>query len=104
TMPRTGAAVSADIGNAAGAMSNRRTTPNEKLGMCIRMLASERDGEVIAAARAVVRTLESVGQDIHALAERMEKPNRSSLTDAEMRKLYDAGYEAGVQAVESKYH
>jgi hypothetical protein len=66
--------------------------------------ACERDGEVVAAARALVRTLESVGQDIHALAERMEKPNGSSLTDAEMRKLYDAGYEAGVQAVESKYH
>jgi hypothetical protein len=32
------------------------------------MLASERDGEVVAAARAIVRTLKAAGADIHVLA------------------------------------
>jgi hypothetical protein len=82
-------------------MSNRRTTPEQKLGTFIRLLASERDGEVVAAARAIVRTLKSTGADIHTLAERVENANGGKLSEAEMRKLYDAGYEAGVRAVES---
>jgi hypothetical protein len=36
------------------------------------MLASDRDGEVVAAARAIRRTLESEKLDIHALAETIE--------------------------------
>ena len=39
-----------------------------KLGKMIRMLASDCDGDVIAAARAIKRTLRSEGLDIHALA------------------------------------
>ena len=47
--------------------------------------------------------LKSAGSDIHALAERIEKPNGNSLTEAEMKKLYDAGYAAGVQAAENRH-
>jgi hypothetical protein len=47
--------------------------------------------------------LKGVGTDIHAFAERIAKPN-GGLTEAEMRKLYDAGYEAGVRAAENKQH
>jgi hypothetical protein len=81
-----------------------RTPLEQKLGTFIRMLASERDGEVVAAARAIVRTLKAAGADIHVLAERVETANGSNykLTDAEMRKLYDAGYDAGVRAAEAK--
>src|SRR6516164_6167834 len=50
-----------------------------------------------------LRMLKGAGTDIHAFAERIAKPN-GGLTDAEMRKLYDAGYEAGVRAVENKQH
>ena len=85
-------------------MSPRRTPLEQKLGTFIRMLASERDGEVVAAARAIVRTLKGAGADIHVLAERVEKANGSELTEAEMRKLYDAGYDAGVRAAEAKQH
>jgi hypothetical protein len=53
-------------------MSAGRTTPDQKLGTFIRLLASERDGEVVAAARAIVRTLKANGGDIHALAERVK--------------------------------
>src|SRR6516164_11837307 len=68
-----------------------------KLAACIRVLASDKDGDVITAARGLVRMLKGAGTDIHAFAERIAKPN-GGLTDAEMRKLYDAGYEAGVEA------
>lgn len=68
------------------------------------MLASERDGEVVAAAHAVVRVLKSTGKDIHALAEHTERMNGGGLSEAEMKKIYDAGYDAGVRAVENKQH
>jgi hypothetical protein len=83
-------------------MSAGRTTPEQKLGTFIRLLASEQDGEALAAARAIVRTLKSTGADIHTLAERVENVNGGKLTDTEMRKLYDAGFQAGMLAVESR--
>jgi hypothetical protein len=76
----------------------------DKLGKMIRMLGSDRDGDVIAAARAIKRTLRSEGLDIHALADGIEKPNGSALSEAEMRKLCDAGYDAGLRAAEDKHH
>jgi hypothetical protein len=85
-------------------MSAGRTPTDQKLGTFIRLLASERDGEVVAAARAIVRTLKSRGADIHSLAERVEGANGGALTDAEMKKLYDAGYQDGVRAAENKMH
>jgi hypothetical protein len=81
-----------------------RTTPDQRLGTLIRLLASEQDGEALAAARAIVRTLKSTGADIHVLAERVETANGGKLTDADMRKLYDAGFAAGKRAGESKQH
>jgi putative protein kinase ArgK-like GTPase of G3E family len=59
-------------------MNPRRTPLEQKLGTFIRMLASERDGEVVAAARAIVRTLKAAGADIHVLAERVETANGSN--------------------------
>jgi hypothetical protein len=41
-----------------------------KLGKMIRMLASDCDGDVIAAARAIKRTLHSEGLDIHESRQR----------------------------------
>jgi hypothetical protein len=75
-----------------------------KLCKMIRMLASDCDGDVIAAARAIKRTLRSEGLDIHELAKGIEEPNGGTLTEAEMRKLYDAGYDAGLRAAEEKHH
>jgi hypothetical protein len=43
-------------------MNPRRTPLEHKLGTFIRMRASERDGEVVAAARAIVRTLKAAGR------------------------------------------
>lgn len=81
------------------------TTFESRLAQLIRLTCSDREGEVTAATHALVRTLKAAGTDnIHKLADRIEKPNGSSISEAEMRKLYDAGYAAGVQAAEAKHH
>ena len=84
-------------------MANELAPIAGKLASLVRMLSSDRDGEIVAAARALVRMLMGAGSDIHALADQIEKPN-GGLTDAEMRNLYDAGYAAGVRAVEGRQH
>jgi hypothetical protein len=73
-----------------------------KLAKLLRMLSSNREHEVVAAAKALCRTLEGSGADIHALAAIVE--HGGELNQAEMRKLYDAGYEAGMRAVENGQH
>ena len=40
----------------------------DKLSKLVRILTSDRDGEVVAAARSISRTLKSAGLDIHVLA------------------------------------
>jgi hypothetical protein len=74
-----------------------------KLKPLIRLLSSDQDGEVVAAARALNRLLKINGSDIHAIADSIGQAN-GKLSEAEMRKLYDAGFEAGVRAVEDKQH
>ena len=54
----------------------------EKIGKLIKLLSSINDGEVVAAARAILRTLEAEGADIHELAERVEG---RKLSQAEMQ-------------------
>jgi hypothetical protein len=75
-----------------------------KLAQYVRLLSSDKEGEVVAAAHAIMRTLKKAGADIHVLADRIEHVNGGRLTEAEMKKLYDAGYDAGVRAAESKHH
>jgi hypothetical protein len=45
----------------------------DKLSKLVRMLTSNHDGEVIAAARSIDRTLKSTGLDIHVLAATIER-------------------------------
>jgi hypothetical protein len=45
-----------------------------RVGQLIRLLGSDRDGEVVAAARALGRTLAGAGQDFHDLAACVESP------------------------------
>jgi hypothetical protein len=77
--PETGGTASAA---AAGAFERSRGTPmTAKLGKLIRMLSSDQPGEVTSAARAIVRTLQAAGTDIHALAdhaERLQEPPREN--------------------------
>ena len=72
-----------------------------KLAKFVRMLSSDKDGDVIAAAHAIMRTLRGAGSDIHALAGQIEKPN-GELSEMEMKKLYDAGFHDGMRAAEAE--
>jgi hypothetical protein len=51
------------------------------LAKLIRMLSSDRDGEVIASIHAMRRVLASVGLSLHDLADAIELPNRASQYD-----------------------
>ena len=67
----------------------------EKIGKLIKMLSSSNDGEVVAAARALTRTLAQEGADIHELAARVEG---RKLSQAEMQRIYDQAYRDGKDA------
>jgi hypothetical protein len=72
-----------------------------RLATFIRLLSSDKDGEIVAAARAIRRTLKAIGADIHALADRIEKPNGGKLSEEDMKRLYDAGFDDGVRAADN---
>jgi hypothetical protein len=65
----------------------------EKIQKLIRLLSSPNDGEALAAVHALQRVLREEGTDIHELAVRIE-----GLSQAEMKKLYDAGFREGKNA------
>jgi hypothetical protein len=75
-----------------------------KLAAIIRMMSSDKDGDVLNAGRAINRTLKSVGCDIHDLAEIVAHANGGKLSEVEMRKIYTAGFEAGMRKVENEQH
>jgi hypothetical protein len=80
-----------------------------RLGDIIRRLCSSNDGEIVATVYAMRRMLESVGADIHVLAEHVE--NGGGLTEADKQKIRSEienaraiGYAEGVKAAEAKQH
>jgi hypothetical protein len=86
-----------------------------KLIACIRMLASDNDGEVSAAGLGIRRLLKGAGVTIHAVAERIEKSsNRSgieTLSDELKQRIRSTveqaratGYADGVTAAETRQH
>jgi hypothetical protein len=68
-----------------------------KLANLIRRLSSDQDGEVVATARALNRTLQSIGADIHDIADRIEHSGNGALVEAELKEVYDAGVKEGVR-------
>jgi hypothetical protein len=64
----------------------------EKLEKLVRLLSSDKDHEVLAAARAIQRTLSGAGSDIHELAERIKG---GKLSEADMKCIFDAGVQEG---------
>jgi hypothetical protein len=72
-----------------------------KLGKLLRMLSSEHDGEVVAAARAIRRTLESERLDIHTLARAVESPTETFSED-DAKKIYRRAFQAGRDAAEAE--
>jgi hypothetical protein len=78
-----------------------------KLGSSIRMLSSDEDGDVLAAARAILRLLASCGTDIHALAAHVENGGISEQYQdqvrAQIKRAHEVGYERGVRAAEARF-
>src|SRR5262249_54616768 len=79
-----------------------------KLGRSIRMLSSDKDGDILAAAAAILRLLASCGADIHALAAHVEN---GGLTETDKQKIkseienaHVLGYAEGVRAAQAKQH
>jgi hypothetical protein len=82
-------------------MTNVLAPVADRLGKLLRLLSSDRDGEVIGAARAIVRTLGSAGLDIHALAESLGI-NGKRLSEADAAEIYRRGVEDGKRAAENE--
>jgi hypothetical protein len=72
----------------------------ERLAKLIRLLSSDRSGEVGAAVEAIKRTLETCGLDLHDLADRLTGKRERGLTKAELeraeRDAYCAGFRDGL--------
>jgi hypothetical protein len=85
------------------AMSNAL---EEKIARIVRVLASNRDGEVLAAVHQLKRVLASHNTDFNGLANGIEKFGKmnGSLSEGEMEKIYHAGYAKGVEDTENKLH
>jgi hypothetical protein len=65
----------------------------DKLKRYVRLLSSDVDGEVIAAARALNRTLKNHDSDIRALAESICAPNDKKFSEDEANEIYFRGVE-----------
>jgi hypothetical protein len=61
----------------------------DKVTKLIKMLTSLNDGEVVASARALLRTLAADGHDIHDLAKRIENGGGGGISPAERARIYE---------------
>jgi hypothetical protein len=73
-----------------------------RLANFIRLLASDKEGEVVAAAHALIRTLQGIGADIHDVADRIEHSGNGALSEHEMREIFDAGIKTGIKQAEQR--
>jgi hypothetical protein len=76
----------------------------KRIADLVRRLASSHDGEVVATVRALQRTLEANGLDIHAIADPLEAVNGKHIPEEQMQKVWDAAYARGVQDTENREH
>ena len=82
-------------------MSARKKTLEEKIADRVRMLASDKPGEVVAAANALKSILTSAGTDINGLAHAIENLGKSTeVSKDQMKKIWDAA----VQHTENRLH
>ena len=82
-------------------MSAHAKTLEEKIAAVIRLFASDRDGEVIAAVSALKRTLATAGTDINGLALGIENLGKSTVVPDEIKKKI---WDAAVQHTENRLH
>jgi hypothetical protein len=82
-------------------MSAGKKTLEQRLADCVRLLASDQDGEIIAAAHALKRTLASAGTDINGLASGIENLGKGAeVSKEQMKQVWDAA----VQHTENRLH
>jgi hypothetical protein len=81
----------------------QKKTIEERIGDLIRRMGSPHEGEAIAAVLALRRTLASHGRNIHEIADAVENGHGGKLSQAEMHKIYSAGFEAGLAEGESRH-
>jgi hypothetical protein len=74
----------------------------DKLKRFIRLLSSDSDGEVVAAARALNRTLKGAKLDIHVLADSIGAVNGKKWGDDHVLEAYKRGVEDGRREAESE--
>jgi hypothetical protein len=80
-------------------MSAGKKTLEERIADVIRLLASDKYGDIIAAAHALKRVLHSAGTDIHGLAHGIENLGRG-ISNEERKKIWDTA----VQHTENRLH
>ena len=80
-------------------MSADKKTLEQKIAMVIRLLASDKDGEIIAAVNALKRTLASAGTDLNGLAHGVENLGKG-ISNEERKKIWDTA----VQHTENRLH
>jgi hypothetical protein len=68
----------------------------DRLGKLLRLLSSNHDGEVVAAARGIDRTLKNAGLDIHVLADGIATDKK--FTEADAKEIYQRGVADGRRA------
>lgn len=71
-----------------------------KLTKLIRVLSSDKIGEVASAAAAITRILASEGLSIHDLASVIEDSGTKTFSEADAKEIYRQGVEDGKRAVE----
>jgi hypothetical protein len=85
-------------------MNRKYEKPSDEpqISKLTKMLSSLNDGEVVTAARAILRTLAQEGTDIHELADHVvDIAEGRKLSQADMQRLFDAGFEKGKRSTEA---
>jgi hypothetical protein len=73
-----------------------------KLGKLLRLLGSDRDGEVLGAVHALRRTLAQAGLDLHALVAGIEGNGAGRYTEADALEIYRRGVADGRAEAQSE--
>jgi hypothetical protein len=73
-----------------------------KIADLVRLLGSEYEGEILAAQSALKRLLASQDVGFNDLGNAIEKLASGGLAEAEMKRLFDAGYQKGVEDAERR--
>ena len=80
-------------------MSADKKTLEQRIALIIRLLGSDKDGEILAAAAALKRTLASAGTDFNGLAHGIENLGKG-VSNEEWKKIWDMA----VQHTENRLH